>query len=154
MFSNSHDLTVEWGDCDPAGIVFYPRFFAMFDAATAFLLEAASGMPRARLIRHYAVLGWPMVDTRSIFRRPVTFDDRVRIDSHATRVGTTSFTIEHRLLHEDILCVECTETRVWAVPGGEPGSVKSQPLPDALRLRLSQDVLKICDKTGSDDAQG
>ena len=26
-----HEITVEWGDCDPAGIVFYPRYLEMFN---------------------------------------------------------------------------------------------------------------------------
>ncbi len=34
MFSNTRTLRIEWGDCDPAGIVFYPRYFAMFDTST------------------------------------------------------------------------------------------------------------------------
>ena len=32
---------IEWGECDPAGIVFYPRFFAMFDNATTLLFSTA-----------------------------------------------------------------------------------------------------------------
>ena len=35
MFSNTRHRTIEWGDCDPAGIVFNPRYFEWFDAATA-----------------------------------------------------------------------------------------------------------------------
>lgn len=30
MYVNRRRVTIEWGDCDPAGIVFYPRYFAMF----------------------------------------------------------------------------------------------------------------------------
>ena len=136
MFSNSHHLIVEWGDCDPAGIVFYPRFFAMFDAATAFLLEAASGMPRADLIRHHSIIGWPMVDTRSIFRAPVSFDDTIRIDGKITRVGTASFDIEHRLFRGETLCVECTETRVWSAKGENGDALRPMSIPEELRTIL------------------
>ena len=52
-FRHSYDVIIKWGDCDPAGIVFYPQFFAMFDEATGFLFQAASGMTRTTLIRHY-----------------------------------------------------------------------------------------------------
>ncbi len=38
---NRRAVTIEWGDCDPAGIVFYPRYFAMFDASTAALFAVA-----------------------------------------------------------------------------------------------------------------
>ena len=40
MLVNRRTVRIEWGDCDPAGIVFYPRYFAMFDASTSFLFEA------------------------------------------------------------------------------------------------------------------
>ena len=41
MLVNRRRVRIEWGDCDPAGIVFYPRYFAMFDASTHALFEAA-----------------------------------------------------------------------------------------------------------------
>ena len=37
-------LTVGWGDCDPAGIVFYPNYFRWFDDASWRLFEAG-GLP-------------------------------------------------------------------------------------------------------------
>jgi len=45
MFMNRRTVRIEWGDCDPAGIVFYPRYMAMFDHSTVLLLEAALGQP-------------------------------------------------------------------------------------------------------------
>lgn len=32
MLINRRTIRIEWGDCDPAGIVFYPRYFEWFDA--------------------------------------------------------------------------------------------------------------------------
>jgi len=37
-------LTIEWGQCDPAGIVFNSRFFEIFDASTWQMFEAALGV--------------------------------------------------------------------------------------------------------------
>ena len=134
MFAHTHKLIVEWGDCDPAGIVFYPRFFAMFDAATAFLLEEASGRSRAALISHYEILGWPMVDTRAVFHAPVSFDDKVEIKSEILRVGRSSFDVEHELFRESVRCVTASETRVWSTKSRE--GISSHPLPDELRSAL------------------
>ena len=39
--SSRHDVTVEWGDCDPAGIVYYPSYFRWCDQASHRLLLAA-----------------------------------------------------------------------------------------------------------------
>ena len=46
-FTFRRQLTVEWGHCDPAGIVFNSRFFEMFDISTWMLFEAALGVKRA-----------------------------------------------------------------------------------------------------------
>lgn len=31
MLTNRRTVRIEWGDCDPAGIVYFPRYFAIFD---------------------------------------------------------------------------------------------------------------------------
>ena len=38
MFTSTRTTRVEWGDCDPAGIIFYVRYFEFFDVSTAVLL--------------------------------------------------------------------------------------------------------------------
>lgn len=113
-FTNTRDLVIEWGDCDPAGIVFYPRYFAMFDWSTASLFAAALGMPKPAFIKQFGIVGIPMVDTRARFHVPSSFGDAVTIESQIEKFGRTSFDVRHRLLRGDTLGVECTETRVWA----------------------------------------
>ena len=58
-------LTIAWGDCDPAGIVFFPRYFAMFDSCTTALFSKALGMSKYEFTRHYEFQGYPMVDTKA-----------------------------------------------------------------------------------------
>ena len=41
MFVNRRDVQIQWGDCDPANIVYYPRYFEMFDDSTSIMFEAA-----------------------------------------------------------------------------------------------------------------
>ena len=43
MPSNTRTVRIEWGHCDPAGIVFYPRYMEMFDHSTTLLIEQALG---------------------------------------------------------------------------------------------------------------
>jgi 4-hydroxybenzoyl-CoA thioesterase len=137
-FVNARDVTIEWGDCDPAGIVFYPRYFAMFDTSTAAMIAAALGMSKPKILRHYAILGWPMVDTRGRFMIPNSFGDTVRIETSATELRRSSFDVTHRLLRDGALSVECTETRVWVARDPEnPDRIRSLPIPDELRARLA-----------------
>ena len=85
MLKNSRSLRIEWGDCDPAGIVFYPRYFAMFDHSTTTLITAASGLSKYELFQRYDFGGYPMVDTRARFMIPCRFGDDVTIDSASRR---------------------------------------------------------------------
>ena len=129
MLSNTRQLLIEWGDCDPAGIVFYPRYFAWFDACTAGLF-AAAGLPKPEMIAKYNLLGIPMVDTRARFLVPSKFGDEVSIISSITEFRRSSFDVRHQLMRGNTLAVEGFETRVWTVRDPEnPERIKSQPIP-------------------------
>ena len=59
MFVNRRDVQIQWGDCDPANIVYYPRYFEMFDDSTSIMFEAA-GFSKQDIIRKYGLVGIPM----------------------------------------------------------------------------------------------
>ena len=129
MFTNTRKLLIEWGDCDPAGIVFYPRYFAWFDACTAGLF-AAVRLPKPEMIAKYKLLGIPMVDTHARFIVPSKFGDEVSIVSTITEFRRSSFDVRHQIMRGDILAVEGFETRVWTVRDPEnPERIKSQSIP-------------------------
>ncbi|MCW3837563.1 acyl-CoA thioesterase [Sphingomonas canadensis] len=127
-------LRIEWGQCDPAGIVYAPRYLDMFGETTILLFEHA-GLPRKRdMLREMNVAGFPMVDVQARFLRPAAYGDDVIIECAAPEFGNSSFTVAQRLLRDGALCVECTEKRVWTVPDPErPGGLKAARVPDAVR---------------------
>ncbi|MDE2200713.1 MAG: acyl-CoA thioesterase [Rhodospirillales bacterium] len=135
-------VTIEWGDCDAAGIVFYPRYFAMFDWSTASLFSHALGMRKPDWIRHYGIVGIPMVDTRGRFIVPSSFGDEVVIESRVAKFGRSSFDIYHRLLKPDgaggeVLGAECWETRVWVGRHpDDPARMKGMAIPPEVMARL------------------
>lgn len=121
---------IEWGDCDPAGIVFYPRFFAMFDSCTTAMFSQALGMSKYQFIKHYDFLGYPMVDTRAKFLKPAKFGDDVTIETTVTEFRRSSFDVRHRLTNGGELAVECFDTRVWAARDPDnPEKIKAKPIP-------------------------
>jgi 4-hydroxybenzoyl-CoA thioesterase len=136
MFTNRRTVHVEWGDCDPAGIVYFPRFFEFFDASTAGLFEKA-GLPKPEMLKKYGIVGIPMVDTRAQFLVPASFGDTVEIESRIADWGNSSFTVEHKLYKNGKLAAEAFEKRVWTVrePGPE-GKLKSQPIPAEVKERF------------------
>ena len=136
-FRFSRKLTIEWGHCDPAGIVFNPRFFEYFDWSTALLLRAALGMEKSDMLEAYGVAGVPLVDTRANFLRPSRFGDEIAIESSIEAVGRSSFEIAHRLFNNGELAVEGREKRVWTVRDARTGGLKSQAMPDDVVRKLN-----------------
>ena len=60
MLVNTRLVRIEWGDCDPAGIIYYPRYFAFFDASTSALIERALGMNKRDYLKKYDFDGHPL----------------------------------------------------------------------------------------------
>jgi 4-hydroxybenzoyl-CoA thioesterase len=138
MFSNTRHLRIEWGDCDPAGIVFYPRYFAMFDTSTTEMMEAAIGMSKFEYLKAFKFIGHPIVETRAIFRIPNRFGDRVAIETSVAGLGKSSIKIEHRLMKAGEVSVEGFETRVFVAPDpADPERMKGQPIPPEFVARLA-----------------
>jgi 4-hydroxybenzoyl-CoA thioesterase len=133
-FSNIRKVRIEWGDCDPAGIVFYPRYFAIFDASTSALFERALGMTMFQMFKTFNFAGFPLARTRARFLKPTRFGDDVTVDTNIA-FGHASFEIEHRLSLKGETCVECSEKRVWVVRDGG-GRLKSHPVPDAVLAKF------------------
>ena len=131
MLINIRQVEIEWGDCDAAGIVFYPRYFAMFDASTAYLFEKATGMKKIAWTRHFGIVGIPMVDTGAKFIIPSRYGDVIVIETQATDVRRSSFDILHRVLKDGALAIEARETRVWAGRDpDDPERIKGYPIPE------------------------
>jgi 4-hydroxybenzoyl-CoA thioesterase len=137
MFSRTTRVEIQFGDCDPAGIVYYPNYFRFFDNATAGLLSAAFAMHKRNWLDHYGIAGIPMVDTAARFIKPSSFGDVIEIRSEITELGRSSFAVRHSVSKDGELAIEAHEKRVWVVRG-EGGAIRSAPLPDDVRTLLSQ----------------
>ena len=81
MLAVKRGVRIEWGDCDPAGIVFYPRYFEMFDSNTSALVELALGMNKFEAQRSLDFAGFPLVSTRAKFLIANRYGDDVVIET-------------------------------------------------------------------------
>jgi 4-hydroxybenzoyl-CoA thioesterase len=134
--TNRKTIQIEWGDCDPAQIVYYPRYLAYFDACTTALFKKA-GLSKREMLKKYKIVGIPMVDLRVSFKAPSRFSDTVTVESEITEWGRSSFCVRHRLFNKRVLAVECFEVRVWAaVSPGDPEKMKSRAVPREVRERF------------------
>ena len=139
MLTSRKTIHIEWGDCDPAGIVYYPRYFAYFDNCTSALF-AAAGLPKHQMLKTFGIVGIPMVDTRARFVLPSRFGDDVVVESSIVKWNRSSFEIQHRLFRGESLAVECWETRVWSArSANDPDKIEGRPVPEEVMARFNAD---------------
>jgi 4-hydroxybenzoyl-CoA thioesterase len=91
-------VQVGWGDCDPAGIVFYPRFYAWMDTVSH-VLAREMGISRESMIPPgMEMLGFPVVRTEAQYVTPARMDDVLEVRTWVARVGRTSLSLRHEIL--------------------------------------------------------
>jgi 4-hydroxybenzoyl-CoA thioesterase len=138
MLVNTRSARIEWGDCDPCGIIFYPRYFAFFDASTSALIERALGMTKHDYLKAYDFAGHPLVNAHCRFLIPTRFGDDATIETTVTQLRRSSFDVRHRLRRGETLAVEGLETRVWVQGHPASGRMKAVPVPPDVIERLSR----------------
>ncbi|MBC9880657.1 acyl-CoA thioesterase [Bradyrhizobium sp. INPA01-394B] len=142
MFVNRRDVQIQWGDCDPANIVYYPRYFAMFDDSTSALFEVA-GFSKQDLVRKYGLVGIPMVDTRSKFYIPSTYGDWITIETRIEGIKRSSFEVKHNVYKGEALAIEGFETRVLVGRDPDnPDKLKSAPFPPEMVAKFTGSELR------------
>jgi len=123
---------VYWGDCDPAGIIFYPTYFRWMDAATwAFMSSVGYGAKRMRE-EHQSM---PLIGAECKFVAPAQHGDRCEVRSRIGRFGGASFVVAHEIVRSDgTTLANGSETRVWARYLNGPGTpIKSRPIPEDVK---------------------
>jgi 4-hydroxybenzoyl-CoA thioesterase len=136
-FLSQWRFRIEWGQCDPAGIVFNNRFFEFFDWGTWTLFGEALGVKPADFAAAFGIVGIPVVDTSARFHAPARFGDVVELTSQISEFRPASFEVEHRLIVHDELAVEGRETRIWAARDiADPPQIRAEAVPEAVIARL------------------
>ncbi len=113
-------VQLQWGDCDPAGIIFYPTYFRWFDAATWSLFASVGYSAKRMRAEHLAM---PLVAADCEFKNSAEQQDRCEVRSRIVRWGSKSFVVRHEVVREDgVALARGSETRVWGRYTSGPGS--------------------------------
>ena len=83
---------VRFGDCDTAGIGYYPRLLALVDAAVEDWMEATLGIDRAELLQERG-FGLPTVDLKIGFTEPCRLGEALDIAVRPVALGGSSITL-------------------------------------------------------------
>ena len=108
--SAEYTITVQWGDCDPAGIAFYPNYFKWFDEAGWALLGRVFPDKRTLLARH-GVIGFPIAEASARFLRPSAQYQTIAFRSTVEGWEERRFTLLHQGYRDGELLLEGREVR-------------------------------------------
>jgi 4-hydroxybenzoyl-CoA thioesterase len=137
MLTNTRLIRVQWGDCDPAGIVFYPRYFEWFDACSILLFEKATGMIERKCWRSMAWPASPLLEARAVFKVASHYGRTLRSKPASPSSAARAFSCITRSPRWLLLALEGFETRLWTVRDPQDGDkMRSAPMPAEIRAAL------------------
>ena len=131
----TYDIDVLFGDCDPAGIVFFPNFLKWMDASSLnFFLQC--GLPPWHAWTEPAhLIGTPLIEIRTQFRQPATYGQTLTVYTEITEFSRKTFHHRHVVKRGDELICEGSEIRAFCTRDPETGLVKAIPLPEIVLER-------------------
>lgn len=124
-------LQVEFNHCDPAGIVFYPRYFEMVNSVIENFFADVVGRSFASM--HFgADNGVPTVAMEAVFQRPSRLGDKVRFTLRVEKVGGSSVRMAIEGHGDDGLRLQVGMTLAWI------SGMKAAPWPGGMRAALER----------------
>ena len=130
VFSRRHKI--HFSECDPAGIVFYPQYFVLFNDLIeswidALLPDGYHGVIGARRV------GMPTVHLEVDFKAVSKMGDQVWLSLDVVRIGQASLTLAWACTGEDgVVRMSAQQTIVTT----SLDTHKAMPIPDDLRRAI------------------
>ena len=128
-----YTVHVEFGDCDPARIVWFPNFFRWIDAASRHFFIQCGVPPWHETARTMGMIGTPLVDTQASFLRTASYGDVLDIHTHITEWRSKSFVQSYQVMRGDEEIMRCTEVRIFAADK-QGGGIRAVPVPEQIRV--------------------
>jgi len=131
-----YNVRVEFGDCDPARIVWFPNFFRWIDAASRHFFVECGVPPWHDTEKSIGLIGTPLVDTQASFIRTASYGDELQIHVSITEWRSKSFVQSYRVMRGEEDIMRCNEVRIFAA-AKEGGGIRALPIPDDIRALCS-----------------
>ena len=131
-----HRVEVCFGDCDPAGIVFFPNFSKWMDASSLDFFMQCGVPPWRELKESHGIIGTPLLEIHTKFMRPATYGDTLQVRTCVESWAAKTFVQKHQVFKGEELLCEGRETRAFCVHP-EGGRLQAIAVPDFIRERCS-----------------
>ena len=134
MKSHAYTVHVQFGDCDPAGIVFFPNFSRWMDEASLAFFMACGVPPWRELVKTRGIIGTPLLEIHTKFLRPATYGETLTVHTTVESWAAKTFTQSHVVRRGDTVLCEGTEVRAFVIhPPEAPDRIKSIPVPEDIK---------------------
>ena len=133
-----YDIKVQFGDCDPAGIVFFPNFSKWMDASSLHFFMECGVPPWRELLKTRGIVGTPLLEINTKFRQPATYGETLHIHTSIVEWRAKVFIQKHVVMRGDVVLCEGTETRAFVIhPQDAPDRIKAIPVPEDIKALCS-----------------
>lgn len=123
-------IQIEFNHCDPAGIVFYPRYFEMLNSVVENFFADVVGRSFAQMHLGQGN-GVPTVRIAAEFLAPSRLGEKVLFSLKISRLGGASATVEITARHGDETRLRAELTLVWV------DGMRAAPWPEDMRARMA-----------------
>jgi len=131
--SHIHRVDVHFGDCDPAGIVFFPNFSRWMDQASLAFFMACGVPPWRELERTRGIVGTPLLEIHTRFLLPATYGETLEVHTQVEEWRAKVLIQHHRIMRgSDLLC-EGRETRAFVMRLPDSYRLKAIPIPEDIK---------------------
>ena len=133
-----YEVKVAFGDCDPAGIVFFQNFSRWMDASSLHFFMECGVPPWRELEKQTGIIGNPLLEIQTRFLSPATYGETLQVYTSVQEWGAKVLTQKHVLKRGDTVICEGTEKRAFCVRlAGEGNRIKAVAIPDEIRSLCS-----------------
>ena len=106
-------IKIRFGDCDPAGLVYYPVIFHYCHVAMEEFFAERCGISYAKLMSDERI-GFPTVNVQAEFFVPLVYGDEAEVEVSVKSIGRSSVTFEYSVKRasDETLCARSTQVHV------------------------------------------
>jgi len=128
-----HDQLIRFAHCDPAGIVYFPRFFDLAHSTMEDWFASGLQQPLPDLIRDRRI-GTPTVSVQCEFVKPLRMGDTLRFEMRVLKAGNASLQLAYTGKKDGVEHLRMVQTIAFmALDGGS-----ATPIPADLRPRIEE----------------
>ena len=135
---NVYPVNVQFGDCDPAGIVFFPKFSRWMDEASLAFFMAQGIPPWRELVKTRGIIGTPLLEIHTRFMRPATYGETIHVHTTVEEWAAKTFRHRHVVKRGETVLCEGTEVRAFCIRDPDNADrIKAIPVPEDIKSACS-----------------